>query len=187
MDESDISASPPRRKCRHRTHCFPSERLPVRIGRVALVPLSQGHFAIIDARDIDIVGEYVWHLKRDECGNKYAKTNTADGKHHYLHRLILGVTDPASKIDHKDGDGLNCRRRNLRAATTAQNNVNRRPPRRQHKGVYAHRRKWTAIISHAGERYYLGLFSTPDEAARAYNLRALELFGDFACPNRIRH
>jgi len=169
-----------------RKHRFPPEKLPHKCGRIARVPLSQGHFAIIDAKDIDLVRQYVWFLRISHAGNKYAKTNTPDGGHHYLHRLILGLTDPAIKVDHRDGDGLNCRRRNLRIATTARNNMNRRTKRAMYKGVYPSKRKWMAVITLRGNREYLGLFPTPESAAIAYNNRALQLFGTFARLNLVR-
>jgi hypothetical protein len=71
------------------------------------------------------------------AGNKYAKTNMPDGSHLYLHRLIPGLTDPKTKVDHRDGDGLNCRRRNLRIASDAANNMNRRSKRDIYKGVFS--------------------------------------------------
>jgi hypothetical protein len=170
----------PRRK-----HRIPSDRWPRKCGRIARIPLNHGHHAILDATDIELVRGFVWYLRISHAGNKYAKANTPDGGHHYLHRLILGITDPGVKVDHRDGDGLNCRRSNLRIASVADNNRNRRSKRGFYKGVHSHRRKWYAIIGYQGKRIYLGLFSTPEAAAIAYNRKATELFGQFAYLNDV--
>jgi hypothetical protein len=147
---------------------------------MARVPLTHEHYANFDAEDVDLIRGFVWYLRVSKGGNKYAKSNLPDGKRQFLHRLILGITDPGSRVDHADGDGLNCRRGNLRLATLAQNNMNRRSKRSQYKGVDPHRRKWFAIIGFNGDREYLGLFATPEDAACAYNAKAVEYFGQFA-------
>ena len=102
-----------------------------------------------------------------------------------MHRLILGVLDQ-DDVDHKDGDGLNNQRRNLRPCTNTQN-------RRNHKlyknnstgfiGVVVDKKKFVAQIFVARERIRLGVFETAEEAAKIYDKAAIKHFGEYASLN----
>ncbi len=96
-------------------------------------------------------------------------------------------------VDHKDGNGLNNQRNNLRIATRGQNGSNRRPKGgssgyigvsmlviRSGKNTYQY---WRASIQKGGVKEYLGLFKNKVDAAKAYDKRAIELHGEFANPN----
>jgi hypothetical protein len=104
-----------------------------------------------------------------------------------LHRFILGAA-PGTMIDHKNGNGLDCTRENLRLATRSQNqhNAGRRmyagARSSRFKGVHWHRvtGKWVAQIMAARKYHYLGLFIDEEQAARAYDAAARELHGEFA-------
>jgi hypothetical protein len=92
------------------------------------------------------------------------------------------------RVDHKDLDGTNCRRDNLRAADASQNSAHRSIQSNNtsgYKGVHWHkpREKWRAQIRIEGRKTHLGLFSDPIEAARAHDLAALRAFGEFAVLN----
>jgi len=157
-------------------------------GNLALVTLTQGKVAIIDSADVTVVASYRWHARVDSKRPHvwYALT-LRDGRTVSMHRLLLGA--PAElKVDHKDGDGLNNRRYNIRLATDAQNCFNRATDRGTasgFKGVTFHKKtkKWAARINKQGIGYNLGLFQATEDAARAYDAKARELFGEFARPN----
>ena len=100
-----------------------------------------------------------------------------------MHRVITGYP----LVDHINGDGLDNRRANLRAATATQNNQNRRPSlsRSGFKGVTKSSKSngWYARIRVNGKLIHLGCYPDPTSAARAYDAAALEHFGEFAWPN----
>ena len=105
-----------------------------------------------------------------------------DGLHgKLLHRMIMGVDDRWTLIDHIDGNPLNNSRSNLRVCTQQQNLCNRGKNTNNtsgFKGVdwFEQTQKWRARINNK----YLGLFKTPEEAHRAYVKAAQELHRDFA-------
>lgn len=97
--------------------------------------------------------------------------------------------DYLGDLDHIDMNKTNNRLSNLRKATRSQNNANSVKTRgvSKYKGVHLGRGKvnpWSAKISVNCERFYLGGFSTQEEAAQAYNTAALKHFGVFARTNQ---
>lgn len=100
------------------------------------------------------------------------------------HRIIWKMAHDSEpdEIDHIDGDPLNNRLDNLRAATRMQNmrNVRRRPGASGRLGVFASGRRWAAKISVAGRLHRLGTFDTPDQAEAAYRAARRQHFGAFA-------
>lgn len=101
----------------------------------------------------------------------------------YLHRHLLG--EAGLYVDHINGNGLDCRRSNLRVATASQNSHNRQIATNNKsgkKGVRWHKsaKKWVAVIRHEGHSRTLGYFSDLEAAARAYDEAAQRLFGKFA-------
>lgn len=109
----------------------------------------------------------------------------------YMHRFILGITDPKIKVDHINHNELDNGKCNLRACQHKQNMRNVLKCKRQtssmYKGVYWHKmgKKWMGYISYEGKRIHLGLFTNEGDAARAYNERASELYGEFARFNEV--
>ena len=155
--------------------------------------LTKGKVAIIDDQDGPLVTRYKWYAIWNK-GTWYARTSLprVNGiqKHISMHRLILKAT-PGQQVDHRDGEGLNNRRSNLRTATQSQNNFNRRRLRHsktsRFKGVCFNPRsrlnKWYAQIKKHGRVIYLGVFTHEQDAAQAYDRAAATLFGDFVAPN----
>jgi hypothetical protein len=103
-----------------------------------------------------------------------------------MHRALLRVDDPCIDVDHKDGDGLNNRRRNLRISDENGNNQNRGPScnnKSGYKGVCKsgkNPKKYQAVVDYLGKKIWLGYFDDPKKAAYAYDDKIRELHGEFA-------
>lgn len=149
---------------------------------------------IYDDIDHELISKYHWYIFKN--GNGFyamsTKTRTPNGKAILMHRLILGITDPTVIIDHKNGCGLDNTRSNIRIATSSQNNHNKGLISTNtigFKGVdIIHRRDekfYRSRLHYQGKQISLGVWKTPLEAALAYNKKAIELFGEFACINNI--
>lgn len=152
-----------------------------------IILLSQGKQAIVDAEDYDFLMQWKWSAGKSTSGNFYATRSIYEPGSKtsvLMHRVILG--SPAGlQVDHRDGNGLNNTRSNLRLATPAQNNRNRRRSsvnRSGFKGVCWHRerRKWRAQITINNKSVHLGYFSSREEAANTYKNAAIETYGEFA-------
>lgn len=107
-----------------------------------------------------------------------------------MHQIIMGTYRTGQIIDHKNGNGLDNRRSNLRICTKAQNQRFRGPKQgKRYKGVIRDKRKlkkrFSAVLRKGKNVYRRGYFSTEVEAAAEYNAMAEKHFGDFAWLNKI--
>jgi hypothetical protein len=142
-------------------------------------------FATVDDQDRELVSGYRWYLHAS--GNTvYArgyKIGNRNGGLIYMHRLISGAAT-GFDVDHRNGNGLDNQRANLRVCSRSQNNANRHVivSASGITGVHFEQwsGKWRAEIRHLGKRYRLGRFSNQQDAADAYAAKALLLFGEFA-------
>lgn len=154
------------------------------------IPLNNGLVALIDEDDDPLVRQYHWWAKESDNERLYAITEPMVNYQKSvirMHRLILGFPNTPD-IDHWNGNGLDNRRSNLRAATHSQNMMNRPAPITNtsgYKGVSWHRKagKWMAMIWDRNKQIYLGLYVDPVEAALAYDAAAIRLHGEFAYLN----
>lgn len=140
---------------------------------------SQGDEILFDKQDINII-----NLRKWDTAGRYAKAKIKD-KTVLLHRLI--VDPPANKyVDHINGNTYDNRRSNLRICTNSENQSNKHVSygQSEYKGVSRsgdrYRKPWRATIKSKGKTISIGVFWTEEEAARAYDAKAKELFGDFA-------
>ena len=150
------------------------------------VELTQGYSALVDPRDIGRVARFNWSASKTPRWTVYGIRRNGDGKPIYLHRFILGEDFelPSDvQVDHANGDGLDCRRANLRLCTDKQNAQNRarllRKTTSKFKGVMRRGDRWIAQCR--DER--LGIFDDEIAAAAAYDRSAREQYGGFACLN----
>lgn len=140
------------------------------------VPLGRGDLrAKIDAADAALVVQHRWRAIKDGL-RTYAVTNSRDGWL-TMHSLILGKKDGLD-IDHRNGDGLDNRRENLRHAPRSVNTYNRQTTG-QFRGVKKSTTgpSWEARIGHEGKKVHIGSFPSAEQAARAYDEAAQRLYG----------
>lgn len=157
------------------------------------IPLTQGKTAFVNGEDFDDISRFKWQAM--ECHRTWyaiRTVNNSTGKFHVMmHRQIAlrtGIITEDLKVDHKDGDGLNNLRSNLRAATIEQNNFNARKQNNRSsrfKGVSwkSKNGNWVVQIGFRGKNTHIGSFSDEAEAAKAYDKVAKSLFGEFAWLN----
>jgi hypothetical protein len=173
----------------------PKQLRPIRVeGNIAYISLTRGYEAVIDAADVPLVEGFSWFASvgRENAaqGPTVYAARTGAGlrpgtrRAIYMHRAIMAAFDPI-EVDHRDGDGLNNRRGNLRPATRAQNARNtavRSSNKAGVKGVcYSKANKgWVAQITTDGVNKNLGTFQLKSDAQAAYDAAAREMHGEFA-------
>lgn len=149
------------------------------------IVLTRGRRAIVDACDYPTLSRYSWRYSN---GRAARSINFLDphGKWRnrsvYMHRSILNAPTEM-EVDHINGDALDNRRCNLRLATRQENQMNKGAMYRarcRYVGVSPEGSRFVAHIMHKGRRYRIGAFDTDIEAARARDVKALELCGEFA-------
>lgn len=155
------------------------------------IPLTQGKVAIVDDEDFEQLSRFKWYAFRDSSKRQQwrARRQVTIGKKKQrgilMHRQLMGF--PPGEVDHKNRDGLDNRRSNLRRATDSQQMSNRIGSHCESKtgfrGVYAHCKKFQSHIRDGGVHRFLGTFPTKVEAALAYDKAARRIFGEFAVLN----
>lgn len=152
------------------------------------ITIRGGAVTLVDDDDFEKLSKMNW---RNEKG--YAKSGGAYNSV-YMHRIIMNPPEDM-QIDHINGKTLDNRKCNLRIVTEAQNKYNRckyggkRKNKSGYKGVWKPKNsnKYTAEIRFNYKKYYLGVFDVPEDAAKAYNEKAIELFGEYAKLNEINN
>lgn len=158
-----------------------------------VINLASGEEVIVDDEDYDLVSRYKWARKTDGRHQKllYAQAHEyhqdKQRTNLFMHRLVMGVSDPRLKVDHINHNGLDNRKANLRIANPTENQGNRRKTSAhtasRFKGVSWHSNRWRARIMRDGIDCVLGYFECEEDAARAYDKAALEHFGEYASIN----
>lgn len=145
------------------------------------ISLSRGLFAIVDDADFDWLSQWNWIALPQGTSGKFkaARNERLNGRLGpqrtiLMHRQIMAPNE-GEVVDHRNGDSLDNRRRNMRTCTQAENCLNRKNGNggsSRFKGVSwrTHNRKWAAKFRDK----HLGMFSDETEAARAYNRAAVE-------------
>ncbi|WP_273280906.1 HNH endonuclease [Pseudooceanicola atlanticus] len=157
-------------------------------GQHGFVGLTKWHTALFDPEDLDIIAGHLWCVdaKRGRAYAVRAVGPKCARRFVHMHREVVSASQ-GQDVDHKNHDGIDNRKANLRTATRSQNNANQRPRagKSRFKGVHWHRQsgKWHAQIRKGSLRKSLGLFECEEDAARAYDAEAVQLHGQFAATN----
>ncbi len=156
-------------------------------GDVTKIYLRGKHVCLVDTKDLKIIKKHTWCASNNKYKHvrTFIKTNK-EFKPIYLHRLLL-MPDRKMVCDHINHNPLDNRRSNLRICTPSQNHQNQKKHKGKYKGVHFDKNaeKWKATITKNYKNYNLGYYKTQKAAALAYNKKAQELHGEFACLNKI--
>lgn len=151
------------------------------------IKLTKGFVTQVDDEDYEYLNQLKWHV--------YKRHNTFYAQHTVtlingnrtniqMHRLIMNPPNNM-QIDHINHNGLDNQKNNLRICTQSQNSMNQNSHKNsssKYKGISWHklRSKWESQIKYKGKHIHIGLYKTEVEAAKAYDEKAKELFGEFA-------
>jgi len=157
-------------------------------------------FALVDDEDFDLVNKYNWQaIKGGHTFYAMCSATIAPKKRKVLqmHRIIMKVDETRTFIDHKDHNGVNNTKENLRICSYTENSCNKisqKSSTSKYLGVswkadvrprkkdtnFEPKGNWAATCGRRGSRQHIGLFKDEIEAAKAYDKKAKELFGEFA-------
>ncbi len=151
------------------------------------ITLTRAFVALVDIDDFERIAAFKWQVQLHRDGRRYATRpdySTGSQRTLYMHREIIGARI-GMHVDHRDNNGLNNRRSNIREATPSQNSANRHqlPANSSgYRGVSRHARdgNWQVSIRVNRKSIFLGLHATAEDAARAYDKAATHHFGEFA-------
>jgi hypothetical protein len=151
------------------------------------IKLTQGKVALVDDEDFEWLNQWKWCVTKCKKGYYVVRGISINGikSNILMHRIIMN-TPKRKEVDHKDHDGLNCQKHNMRNCTHKQNCMNA-PPRGKSKylGVCYDGRYIKASIKINGKVKHLGHFKTEELAAKKYNEFAGKYFGEFSNLNII--
>lgn len=160
------------------------------------IKLSKGKFALVDDADYEYLSQYKWYYleRKSRTTGKvlscYARTSIKAGSKHAstsMHRLLMNPPK-GMVVDHRDHDGLNNQRYNLRVCTYSQNAQNTKPyGSSKYSGVYLCKlyNKWYLKLTIDGTRRGFGRFDTELEAGIISNLMIRKYFKEYG--KTIKH
>jgi hypothetical protein len=143
------------------------------------IKLTQNHYALVDNNDFEWLNQWKWCISTSRSGTRYAVRGTGHGRKNrkltQMHTEILGKHPDGLEIDHKDMNGLNNQRKNLRFATRSENKRNCKMAWNNtsgHKGVSwnKYHNKWKAYAKLNSKQIHIGYFDDIKKATKAYKI-----------------
>jgi hypothetical protein len=133
----------------------------------------------IKVKDTEVlIDEEFWHKFNSMSWNinkGYIK-NTQEG---LMHRIVMNAKDDelVDHINNNKDDNRICNLRIVNAGLNAHNITKKKNASSKYFGVSIKGKKWVSNISCKGEKHYLGTFKEEINAAKAYNKKAIEIYG----------
>ena len=148
------------------------------------IKLTQSKVALVDDKDFEELNQFKWYAHFN--GKHFYARRTVERKGIFMHRVILNAKK-GEICDHLNRYGLDNTRKNLRIATCSENNQNSKVRTGKFRGVSWHlmTSKWKAQIKKDSLTSYLGVFDNEEQAAAAYNKKAILFYGKHARLNEI--
>lgn len=147
-------------------------------------------YALVDDEDYQKLNKYKWCFSQKKTGSAVIRKIKGINSTITMHKQIMN-TPKGMVIDHINHITFDNRKCNLRICTNSENARNQLPrydkKTSKHKGVcwYKPYKKWRSRINYNKKEINIGYFKTEKEASKAYNKKAIELFGSFAYINKI--
>ncbi len=143
------------------------------------------YFALVDDEDFEYINKYNWSIHYiSKSATLYAsRKDSKTKKTIWMHRFIYEKYNSTiyKEIDHKDRNGLNNQKCNLRQSTRTQNCCNTKPfGKVMYRGIDINGGKYRVRIKTEGKSIYLGRFNDIETAVITYNNAAKMYFGEFA-------
>lgn len=155
---------------------------------MATISITQGEYALVDDEDFEYVNQFKWQYHyKGYAESTFGKS--PNRKKVKMHRLIINAPDHL-QVDHINGNKLDNRKSNLRLCTNSENQRNtgkKSTNTSGYKGVSWKKssNKFAAQIQVDHKNKHIGYFRDPVDAAKAYNQKAIEYFGEFALLNEV--
>lgn len=148
--------------------------------------LSDGHIALCDDIDFLYLLNFKWHLRKS-CKTKYAKRNIKYSficMHEEIIKRMGLVISKGYQIDHRDRNGLNNQRFNLRIITCSLSSFNRNIHSNNTSGFTGIRfredhMKWESYININKKYKHLGLFNILEDAIKVRREAELKYYGEY--------
>lgn len=137
---------------------------------------------IFDYDDLPFALKHTWKI------NKGGYVSTSGDHRILFHREVIGAL-PDDIVDHINLNKLDNRKANLRICKQRENCYNKPPNQTKnsskYKGVFRARgnKNFFAQIGYLNKMIYIGTFENEIDAAKAYDEKAKELFGEYAYLN----
>ena len=155
------------------------------------ISVGKGMVALVDDEDFERINNHKWHAQRDRNTYYAVRVIRINGRRRpiKMHKEVLGIAlGSGPKVDHRNRNGLDNQKANLRAATSSENGSNSKRSLRNtsgFRGVCWNKRskKWQAAIRVNKSDIYIGVFSRKEAAAKAYDEFARRYHGEFATTN----
>lgn len=167
-----------------------------------LIKLTRNKFAKVDNQDYKYLNQYNWFASKGRSTYYASRSVTLGYNKEYMLKMHILIMCPPKgyDIDHRNRDTLDNRKINLRYVNKSQNNQNKKmnnlyngtPTSSKFKGVSLvitrkGSKRWKSQITLNSKHIYLGHFDNEIDAAKAYNVKAKELFGEYALLNNINN